>query len=47
MTRKIAGLVLPDRGKYLHDDEADDAAINFLIDSCLKDLIYDGQKVNL
>ena len=46
ITAKIAGLVLPDRGNELPDDEADDAAINLLVDSSLKDLMYDGHKVN-
>ena len=45
ITRKIAGLVLPDRGKELPDDEADDAAINLLVESSLVDLVYDGHKV--
>ena len=47
ITRKIAGLVLPDRGNELADDEADDAAINLLVESSLVDLVYDGHKVRV
>lgn len=39
--------MLPDRGGELPDDEADDAAINLLVESSLKDLVYDGHQVNV
>jgi len=45
ITTKLAGLVIPDFGTELEDDEADEAGIKFLIDSALTDLRYDEHAV--
>jgi len=42
ITAKLAGLVVPDFGKEMEDDEADEAGIKFLIDSAMTNLKYDG-----
>ena len=45
MTKKISGMVIPDEGSDLDDDEADEAAIQYLIDNGLLDLTYDTHPV--
>ena len=45
MTKKISGIVIPVEGGDLDDDEADEAAIQYLIDNGLLDLTYDTHPV--
>ena len=45
MTKRLAGLVLPAKSPDQSHDEAEDQAIQTLINSSLKDLEFDGHSV--